>query len=397
MKKLIIVGGGYSALVLGGALLENNFKDFLILERNDRVGKKILVTGNGRCNLTNDRLDLSFYHGGRTDFIEYALKKYDNASVERFFARRGLLLTRENGRVYPLSRVSASVLDALRLPLADYVVTGAFVKDIKKTGDCFLLKTADGQTYKTENVVLSCGGKSGQNLGTDGSSYRLAETLGHTITKLYPSLTFVLSSTFPKGLKGIKHFASVTLVDGDKPVKNSVGDFLITEKGVSGNSVFDLSSEISSTKKPLFSVDFLPEYKFALVVDALKNKRGFYPDVAAKNMLTGYVHSAFSEHVALRLGIHDMPLSSVDDNTIKSAVELVKNYPVKIDGVGGFEFSQVTHGGVDTRAVNKKTMESKLCRGLYFTGEILDVDGDCGGYNLQWAYSSAMVVSESFK
>lgn len=397
MKKLIIVGGGYSALVLGGALLENNFKDFLILERNDRVGKKILVTGNGRCNLTNDRLDFSFYHGGRTDFIEYALKKYDNASVERFFARRGLLLTRENGRVYPLSRVSASVLDALRLPLADYVVTGAFVKDIKKSGDCFLLKTADGQTYKTENVVLSCGGKSGQNLGTDGSSYRLAETLGHTITKLYPSLTFVLSSTFPKGLKGIKHFASVTLLDGDKPVKNSVGDFLITEKGVSGNSVFDLSSEISSTKKPLFSVDFLPEYKFALVVDALKNKRGFYPDVAAKNMLTGYVHSAFSEHVALRLGIHDMPLSSVDDNTIKSAVELVKNYPVKIDGVGGFEFSQVTHGGVDTRAVNKKTMESKLCRGLYFTGEILDVDGDCGGYNLQWAYSSAMVVSESFK
>ena len=367
MKKLIIVGGGYSALVLGGALLENNFKDFLILERNDRVGKKILVTGNGRCNLTNDRLDFSFYHGGRTDFIEYALKKYDNASVERFFARRGLLLTRENGRVYPLSRVSASVLDALRLPLADYVVTGAFVKDIKKTGDCFLLKTADGQTYKTENVVLSCGGKSGQNLGTDGSSYCLAETLGHTITKLYPSL------------------------------KNSVGDFLITEKGVSGNSVFDLSSEISSTKKPLFSVDFLPEYKFALVVDALKNKRGFYPDVAAKNMLTGYVHSAFSEHVANRLGIHDMPLSSVDDNTIKSAVELVKNYPVKIDGVGGFEFSQVTHGGVDTRAVNQKTMESKLCRGLYFTGEILDVDGDCGGYNLQWAYSSAMVVSESFK
>ena len=397
MKKLIIVGGGYSALVLGGALLENNFKDFLILERNDRVGKKILVTGNGRCNLTNDRLDFSFYHGGRTDFIEYALKKYDNASVERFFARRGLLLTRENGRVYPLSRVSASVLDALRLPLADYVVTGAFVKDIKKTGDCFLLKTADGQTYKTENVVLSCGGKSGQNLGTDGSSYCLAETLGHTISKLYPSLTFVLSSTFPKGLKGIKHFASVTLLDGDKPVKNSVGDFLITEKGVSGNSVFDLSSEISSTKKPLFSVDFLPEYKFALVVDALKNKRGFYPDVAAKNMLTGYVHSAFSEHVANRLGIHDMPLSSVDDNTIKSAVELVKNYPVKIDGVGGFEFSQVTHGGVDTRAVNQKTMESKLCRGLYFTGEILDVDGDCGGYNLQWAYSSAMVVSESFK
>mgnify|MGYP003571278812 CR=1 FL=1 len=392
---MIIIGGGFSGLVLANLLVENNRTNFLLLERNDRVGKKILVTGNGRCNLTNDDLRLSHYHSKNPSFFEYAIKKYDNGVIEGFFNRRGLLLTRENGRVYPLSRVANAVLDALRYPVADHVVTGALVGQVKKEGRFFTVEDANGNAYRAEKVVLAFGGRSGQNLGTDGRGYRLAESLGHSVTATYPSLVQMKSKCFGKGLKGIKHYAKVALYDDKRYICQNAGDFLITDTGVSGNTVFELSSQLGGLNKPILKVDFVPEYDEQVIRAALGNKRRAFGFLSAREILTGYVHAKLSSFIAEKTSVADKKIYELSQSKVDEIVSLVKKFPVPIDGTAGFDMSQVTRGGIDTKDVDPVTMESKIVKGVYIIGEALDVDGDCGGYNLQWAFSSASAVAES--
>ena len=394
MYDIIIVGGGFSALVLANSLLDNKKDNFIILERNDRVGKKILVTGNGRCNLTNADLSVSHYHGADPAFCRHALEKYDNGAIERFFNQKGLPLTIEDGKYYPLSRVANCVLDVLRFRLDDHAVTGAFVDKVKKTGDFFTVSASTGE-YKAKKVVFAFGGKSGQNLGTDGRSYALAQSLGHKITALSPSLVQMKSGTFGKGLKGIKHYAKVGLYDDKRFICESSGDFLITDTGVSGNTVFTLSAYLVGLKAPRLKVDFIPETTDENIFAVLMNKKAVFGDMKGRTLLTGCIHSRLAEFIAAKAGIADTPIKDIPAEVIKSVVHTAKNYPVTIDGTHGYEYSQVTHGGIATRDVDDVTYESKLVKGLYIIGEALDIDGDCGGYNLQFSFSSACCAAES--
>ncbi len=398
MKKVIIVGGGFSGLILANKLKDKNI-DFLIVERNDRVGKKILATGNGRCNFTNENLSEDFYHGATKNFCSYAIKKFDNKAIEGFFENLGVLSARENGKVYPASYLANSILDALRLRLNDTeVLTNAKVIDIKKSGECFNLRLENGKILKAENVVLAFGGKVGSQFGTDGSSYHLATAFGHKITDLYPSLVQMkCDGVSIKGLKGIKQKALVSLYDGGKFVKKTIGDLLFTDNGVSGNAIFYLSSYQIGVSKPNLVVDLLPDIDTDKIINSLQNKIKVYPNITGDKLLNGIVASRLSTKISAELGINNTKLSEIANEKLNLAIQKIKEYRLTVVGTIGFNNAQVTRGGVDTIDIDERTFESKLVKGLYIVGEALDVDGDCGGYNLQFAFSSAMCVSEAIK
>ena len=398
MKKVVIVGGGFSGLILANSLKTKKI-DFLLIEKNDRVGKKILATGNGRCNFTNQYLSEECYHEGQKGFSAYAIKKFDNQAIEGFFKNLGVLSTVENGKVYPASLLANSILDALRLALlGEEVLTSSKVVDIKKSGNIFSVKLDNGDIINAENVVLAFGGKAGSQFGTDGSSYTLATNFGHKLTKLYPSLVQMkCESQAVKGLKGIKQKAKVELYNGNKFIKSTYGDLLFADNGVSGNAVFYLSSYLGSADKPSLIVDLVPDYNAEEIFASLQNKVKAFPNITGDKLLNGVVASRLSTKIATELEIHGKKLCELSNQKINLAIERVKKYRIVVTGTLGFNNAQVTSGGIETSYVDNKTFESKLAPGLYIIGEALDVDGDCGGYNLQFAFSSAMCVSEAIE
>lgn len=400
--SVIIVGGGFSGLVLANECKSGGVS-FLLLEKNDRLGKKILATGNGRGNVSNVDLSKKHYHSNENGFCDYAIKNYDNRLIARFFEERGVLLSEENGKIYPVSRQANAVLDALRLGLSeDEFKTLSEVTDITydKNKKIFSVVTACG-TYYAQNVALGVGGKSSPNFGSDGKSYRLAEKFGHKITKLYPSLVqLTAKKEAVKGLKGVKENAKVTAFDGEVMLSETVGDILFTDNGVSGNTVFSLSSYLVDKKQPKIKIDFLPDLNVEACKQNLKNRRAYYKNLAVESFLSGLVHSRISYKTVFGLygeNTSKLKYSDVTDRDIDKLVTALKNTEIEIVGNLGFSQSQVTKGGVSVKDVDESTMESKLQKGLYLIGEILDVDGDCGGYNLQWAFSSAKCAYRSIK
>ena len=389
-----IVGGGFSALVLACSLNEKLQTKTLVFEKLSKVGKKILSTGNGRGNFTNEDLSPDRYHGGDPSFVEYAIKKFDNRLIRGFFAEMGVLSTVEDGRVYPLSLQANALLDCLRLSHKAAVMENGEVYSVKKDGDGFLLDTAAG-IFRAENVVIAAGGTAAKNFGSDGSSYKLLKPFGHATGDLFPSLVQMRAeSAAIKGLKGVKVKAKVALFDGDKLIRSTEGDLLFTDYGVSGNTVFYLSSYLPGLKEPRLLADLAPEADEQSLKEALKSRIKRYPDVQAEFLLSGVVHSALSLKIC-KGAFNGKKLGELSDSDVNRAVDLISNYGIKITGTLGFDYAQVTRGGILTKDVCDKTMESKLCKNLFICGEALDIDGDCGGYNLQWAFSSAKCVAEA--
>lgn len=398
--SVIIVGGGFSGLVLANCFLQDG-TDFLLLEKNDRLGKKILATGNGRGNVSNEDLSLSHYHGQDETFSEYALKNFDNGLIGRFFKEKGIILTSENGKMYPLSKQANSILDALRLSdTENKCLTSKLVDDVNfdKRKGCFVLNVGK-EKYLAEKVVLCVGGKSAPHFGTDGEGYKLAQKFGHKITALYPSLVQLTAKKEDiKGLKGVKENALVECYSGKKLLSKLEGDILFTDNGVSGNTVFYLSAYLSGKKEPWLKVNFLIGVSDEDCKNSLLMRRLAYPCLPTESFLSGIVHSTISRKIVKEvLPCERFYYKDITDSDVDKLIFALKNYNITISGDTGFKNSQVTKGGIDTTDVDDRTMQSKLQKGLYFCGEVLDVDGDCGGYNLQWAFSSAMCAYRSIK
>ena len=393
--KVAVIGGGAAGLVAANALTPDVAKDSVIFEKLDRVGKKILSTGNGRGNFTNEELSLSRYHGGDPSFAEYVLKKFDNRAIREFFEKKGVPSRSENGRVYPQSLQANALLDALRLDIGGIEIkTDCAVKQLSKNGSVFRLKTVGG-VFFAENVILCGGGCAAKNFGTDGNAYFLAEAFGHKRSELYPSLVQMRTDREAiKGLKGIKCPVNATLFDGKRKIATTFGDLLFTDNGVSGNTAFYLSAYLGGTSAPRVSVDFCPNVSEEDLLSYLKNRRGTFPDQPCSFLLSGTVHTALSGKIARSL-FGNGNSSELTDGELERAVKEVKEYHINIVGTNGFDYAQVTHGGIITADIDDKTMMSKLCDGLYLCGEIVDIDGDCGGYNLQWAFSSASACAEN--
>ena len=395
--KTAIIGGGASGLILAASLTQKG-EDILVLERNDRVGKKLSATGNGQGNITNLAVTQTEYFssspagGARAHTI---INDFDDKSLSAFFERLGVpLIADERGREYPAGRQASALTDALRFYIAEKgvrVQTNARVHAIKKQGEKWEI-TAESGVFEAETVVLCTGGKAAKNFGTDGSAYALATALGHTVTPLTPSLVQLKTDTVhTKTLKGIRAAdAGLTAVwteKGKTQKTELTGDIIFTDYGVSGDAVFRISAFITdklSSAVTLY-IDFLPNFTEERLFTLLTEKRKTFKELPQNELLGGVLNNQIGRAVLKRA-----------NGDIKEAVKLLKAFPLQVTGTLGFDYAQVTKGGIPLNEADGN-LQSKYAKGLYFAGEILDIDGQCGGFNLQWAYSSARTVAKAIE
>ena len=377
---IIIIGGGAAGLACGVRLAENSELKILIIESGDRAGKKLSATGNGQGNVSNSNVSVSNYRSGNLSIVNMIVGNGADTALSVF--GNMLFSTDSRGRIYPAGRQASALVDALLRKLKGNgvdILLSTKVTAIKKG---FEVTVEDGRKFTCRNLVLATGGKAQKQFKTDGSAYKLAESLGHRITPLYPSLVQLKTdTTYIKTLKGIRTECKVTAIINGQAVRTEVGDVIFTDYGVSGNAIFYISPVFSDQKGKL-EIDLLPDFSAEHIMAVLKER--LKDDISYSELLSGIVHNQIGRVIIKRSATED----------IMTIVATLKKFTLDVTGTLGFDYAQVTHGGVDMRDISDN-LESKLCKNLYFAGEILDVDGDCGGYNLHWAFASAKVVAEA--
>ena len=401
-RQITVIGAGASGMAAALSALEQADGQVTLYERQNRAGKKLLATGNGRCNLSNLHAAVEHYHGTSPEFVQQALAQFGPEQTLQWFRSLGLLSTAEgSGRVYPVTNTAASVLDVLRLALESrgaVFCCGQEVVSIQKKGGRFVLTDGTGRKTEADRLIIACGGPAGARVGGTDLGCRLLTSLGHECTQLRPSLVQVrCDNTWTKALKGIRADAALTLKQNGNTIEHMQGEVQFTDYGISGPAVFDLSRAASfSSKGAVVILDLLPETAFDQLNDYLKEKAKAFPDMRAEYLFAGALHNTIGRTVVRRAGISiDAHLSSLTESSIRAAAGLVKHFELPLIGTLGFEDAQVTAGGALTRQFDPLTMESRLVPGLYACGEVLDIDGDCGGYNLQWAWSSGRLAGLS--
>lgn len=392
MYKTAIIGGGASGIITAIELTraDNALKkgEVILLEGLPRIGKKLIATGNGQGNLTNANLSPENYYGDKGFTHAFFC---DNPDLEEYFYSLGIPLTCDSeGRKYPLSKQASAVLDILMSTLENSgveVLTDFKVEKLQKENEIFKI-TSKGKTIYAKTVVLACGGKAGSNFGTDGTSYHLATSFGHGLTALYPSLVQLKTEREKiKGLKGLKETAKVSSYLGDKLLKTTFGEVLFTDYGVSGNAIFYLSPSVVDKTGASLKIEFLPEFSVEELEQILTDKINNAPFIEITDILTGLLNKRIGKAV----------LNTCNSLSPKSIAYAVKNFTLQVAGSLGFDVAQVTRGGIKTDKVNPITMKSKTEKGLYIVGEMLDIDGDCGGYNLSFAFLSGIKCAKAIK
>lgn len=395
MKKTVIIGGGASGMMAALAAAENG-AETILLERQSRVGRKLLSTGNGRCNLTNTQPFDGHFHGEEPEFSSFALSSFSPEQSIAYFQSLGLATTEQyGGRVYPMSNSANSVVDVLRYALRAFgvsVLLGFPVTEIIKAEGRFHVKY-EGGCVSADSVIIACGGIAGGKLGGVTDGYRLLESFGHTRTPLYPALVPVsVNSEFPRALKGVRVECAVTLKSKNSVSVKSIGELQFTENGVSGPVVFDLSRS-AAISGGVLSVDFMPDFSEEQIMDTLRNRKAVLPDLEAGSLAIGLLHNRLAVVVAKAAGVKpSSPAVTLSEWELFKIAEQCKHFSLPVKGVSGFENAQITVGGIRTVDFIPQTMESRLCPGVFACGEVLDVDGDCGGFNLRWAWASGRLA-----
>ena len=398
METIIIIGAGASGMMAALTAAEAPGRRVILLERQQRAGRKLLATGNGRCNLTNTGAALDNYHGDSRDFAAPALDAFPPQAVLNFFRDLGLVTVEEyGGRVYPLSDSANSVLDVLRFHLEAKGVklkAAEPAREVKREKQGFTVVT-DTERLHADKLVIACGGAAGAKLGGVSDGYELLKMLGHKRTALYPSLVqLVTAPEYPRALKGVRADCSLRLYAGGSVLAESGGELQFIETGVSGPAVFDLSRAAATGGKGLtLAVDFLRGYDEGALFNLLKRRCETLPALPAGDVLTGVVHNRLGKMLVRYAGLNaNMPLHELDDRALEKLAKACRDFRLPVQGTEGFDKAQVTAGGVKTSGFNPETLESWFVPGLFACGEVLDIDGDCGGYNLQWAWASGRLA-----
>ena len=385
-----IIGGGASGLTALITLLQNGVNNVVLLERLNRVGKKIIATGNGQGNLMNESLSVENFHSNQKDFPNFAISTFGKEEYKSFLRGLGIsVIADSEGRVYPLSKQASSVLDFMRAYLDSVgaqIKTDFFVTKIAKKDDLFTVVSEDGQTVKAKYVIYATGGNCQKQFGTDGSGYKVLTALGHTVTKLYPALVQLKTETEKiKSLKGLKADAIITAFNKGTPVATATGEVLFTDYGISGNAVFKISGFVADENDNKVVIQFIPELTEDELKQTIVDRKKNQPYLPTDELLTGLVNKMVGKAI----------IKYANGTSARDIANSAKNFTLTVKGTTGFNSAQVTKGGIDVKDVSSKTMESSIVKNLYIVGEVLDVDGDCGGYNLQWAFSSAQVAVNS--
>ncbi len=398
---VIIIGGGASGLAAAITAAKNGAKT-AIIEGLPRVGKKILVTGNGRCNFSNTHVSKKKYHGTVPSFIEYTFSQFGSRQIVEFFEQLGILhKVEDEGKIYPRCDQAGALLDVLRYEcqrLGVAELCNREVSEISKKDGKFEIHSQKGEIFLCEKVILTSGGKASPQFGSNGSGFELASKLGHTINDPYPSLVQIkLDNEFLNHLKGIKVQARVSLYANENHIDTQEGEVLFTDYGISGIPVLQLSRYVHHPELKgmnlMLHIDLFPEMQFhdlkKLLIDRFE--RLHYKTI--QEAMIGLVNK--------RMILPILSITNIDKNRqcnelssaqIDALTHQLKDRRFTVKGTLSWRDAQVTAGGVSTKEIDDRTLESKIVPGLYFAGEVIDIHGDSGGYNLAWAWASGYVA-----
>lgn len=404
MNKIAVIGGGPAGMTAAIFAAKAGAK-VTLFERNDSLGKKLLLTGNGKCNFTN--LDMhadyfSFEEGSNADKV---LESFSHRDVCDFFALMGVLYIEKRGYFYPFTGQASTIQQALLHALEAFnveIITGNCIGEIisKKTPktekNIFEIRFSD-KVMSFDKVILACGGKAAPKTGSDGFGYRLARGFGHTVSRTYPVLVQLVSNAPAlKMLAGVRCLANVSACVDGKYVAKDYGEVQMTDYGLSGIPVFHLSrflaKEVEEGRNCVVQVDFLPQVNVSSMETFIEKSKENLGHLTLQAFLSGMVHSKVAEYVIKISKLQgETLLVSLDGKRLPEVLQHMKAWDFTITAHKGFENAQTTKGGVLLEEV-KETMESKLVEGVFFAGEMLDVDADCGGYNLHWAWASGRMA-----
>ena len=434
---VIIVGAGAAGLT--AALRLPSFLKVLILERNTTVGRKLLATGNGRCNFSNVDLSQTHFHGENGWFSELILHRFGSKEVRKLFFDWGLMSEVEEGRLYPYSRQAKSVrqmfINQLALRPQIEIKTGHRVIDIQplaglKIGNTHIAsakgfevrslidevgkqsaslakqkkRSSSRVVHYTATCLLFCaGGKAAPGLGTDGSAYKFLESFKHPIVPPRPALVQLICKEPPRRLAGIRLRCRVSADIGQSNYKtpvSSAGEVLLTDYGLSGIPILDISGDVVRQLErgsAYVHLDLLPDMSKSDLINLLLKRRQEFTDLPAREWGTGFLPAAVSSYLLFEIvgkRGERMTLGKLNVKKIEALADGTKKWTRQVVNSKGFDHAQVTAGGFDTGAFDPESLESLICPGLFCAGEILDVHGDCGGYNLHWAWASGLAAAD---
>ncbi|MGB4438034.1 MAG: NAD(P)/FAD-dependent oxidoreductase [Sedimentibacter sp.] len=395
--KIAVIGGGASGLV-AAIVAARNGAEVTIYEKMNKVGKKILATGNGRCNYTNMNMSIDRYHSKNLKHAENAMNFFDLNKTISFFENLGIYpYVDGSGKVYPNSLQASSVLDVLRYEterLKIEEITDFEVKELRKSKDKFSIIGKD-IAYNADKVILCCGGKASPQLGSDGSGYEIAKSFGHNIIEPSPALVQLkLQGKYFKRITGIRFDGIVNSFTDKKQIREDEGEILFTDYGISGPPILQISRKVieamNKGERVFISVDMFPNSTKAMLYEVLRDRFAKVSYKGIEDGLVGFINKKLIPVVLAEAGFDklDKECGKLSKKEIYKIIDILKEWKFEVTGHNTWQQAQSTAGGVTLSEINPNTLESTKVKGLYFAGEILDVDGDCGGFNLQWAWSS---------
>lgn len=399
MYDVTIIGAGPAGMIAAITAARAG-RNVCLIEHNDKPGKKILVTGNGKCNITNMDMAPSYYRSNSKESYFSVIESFGPNELRIFLMEIGLITKEKNGYVYPFSEQASSVLDVLRNEISRLRINLMTEVNVTGISPSFIITTDHG-IIESYSLILACGSKCAPKTGSDGSGYELAKSLGHNIITPIPALVQIkCKENFFREMSGVRVNATVTLtVDGIKK-DGDTGELQITDYGISGIPVFQISRcikrEIDKKSNPLVHINFMPGYKDKDVRKILVNLFSCNPKIDYISALNGLFNRKLASVILKSSGVDKgRPCREYTDEVINKICRNILDFVVTPTDTNGFENAQVCAGGVDLDEIDLTTMESRIVKNLYFAGEILDVDGKCGGYNLQWAFSSGKLAGLS--
>lgn len=399
MKEVVVIGGGASGLTAAITAARNG-KKVTILERNNKCGKKILITGNGRCNFWNEDNDISHFHSSTPFLIKNFITEERKQSILKFFDSLGIISKAKNGYYYPFSNQAFTVQNALLLEcnkLGIEIINDITVEKIIKK-DCFIINP-NKENIKAKNIIISAGSKAAPKTGSDGLGYTLAKAFNHSIITPLPSLVQLKGNEkFFKNWSGIRTDVKVSLFINNTFIKSETGEIQLTDYGVSGICIFNISGEASKAlnknKNVTIKINFMP-------FEDPKNKLKTLNKNTHKKigeLLEGIIHYKLVDIILKKSNIQrNLLLDNLSSKEFDTLINNLTSFELKITSTHTFDHAQVCCGGIPLNEINENTLESLKVKKLYFTGEIIDIDGDCGGYNLGWAWISGIIAGKNVK
>ena len=401
MKEVVIVGGGASGLTAAITAARNG-KDVTLIERNNKCGKKILITGNGRCNFWNTDENLSHFHSSNSNLLKEFITDERKNSILKFFDSLGLAYKTKNGYYYPFSNQAFTIENALLSEckkLNIKIINDITVEKIIKK-DCFIINP-DKEKITAKNIIIATGSKAAPKTGSDGLGYEISKSLGHNIITPLPSLVQLKADEpYFKNWSGIRTDVKVNLLINHKYIKSETGEVQLTNYGLSGICIFNLSCEtakaLNQNKNVIISINFIPFASNPKIFLQTLNKNSYHKTIS--ELLEGILHYKLVDIILKKTHLkRDLLLNTLTDNELNNLIKTLTDFQIKILDTHTLDHAQVCSGGIPLTEINSKTLESLKVKNLYFTGEIIDIDGDCGGYNLGWAWMSGIIAGKNVK